>query len=236
MRLRFLTGAALAATALASACGPPAASDGRWRRTGGLDGDVIPFVEIQPAAAKDGAAYRDAINRLCGPGRCVQVGFFMAGDAIPPSGPRGDFFRAGGWGRYRPLAIYMGGSDEFTLWDCERAGVESAPHSALCGEGVEAQYAAVLRLAARDGWVQGCGLPPFGGRAIVERFVAGLDATRRAQLLADYERNFTDSTNGPDLPSDCERLRPRIERNAEQAKATLEAATVGPSAARPTTH
>jgi hypothetical protein len=224
MRKRIPAQAALAASLLACACGPPAASDGHWQRVGGLDGDVIPFVEIQSAAARDGAVYRDAINRLCGPGRCVQVGFFMAGDAIPPSGPRGDFFRAGGWARYRPLAIYMAGSDEFTLWDCQRAGTEAAPRSALCGEGVREQFEAVLRLAARDGWVQGCALPPFGGRAIVERFAAGLEATQRNQVLADYEQHYASSTNGPDLPSDCQALRPRIERDAERAKATLEAA------------
>lgn len=216
--------AALAASLSASACGPPAASEGRWQRIAGLDGDTIPFVEVQPAAAKDGAVYRDAINRLCGPGRCVQMGFFMAGDAIPPSGRRGDFFRARGWGRYRPLAVYWGGSGEFTTWDCERAAAEAAPPSALCGEGVSDHFDAVLRLATRDGWVQGCGLPPFGGRAIVDRFAAGLDSTRRDQMLENFERHFTSSTNGPDDPSDCETLRPRIERNADQAKATLEAA------------
>lgn len=215
--------AAVTATAVAgSACGPVANGDRRWQRVGGLDGDMIPFVEIEAGSATDGAVYEDAIDQLCGPGRCIYVGFFMAGDAIPPSGPRGDFFRAGGWGRYRPLAVRFG--DEFTHWDCERAGAEAAPASALCSAGVREQYGAVLDLAARDGWVEGCGLPPYDGRATVERFVAGLDNTRRRQLLENYERHYTSSTNGPDLPSDCEALRPRIQRNADEAKASLEAA------------
>lgn len=111
LRKAMSVAVALAAPLLATSCGSPAGDDGRWRRVGGLDGDWIPFVAIQPEAAKDGAVYRDAINRLCGPGRCFQVGFFMTGDTIPPSGPRGSFFRAGGWGRYRPLAVYLGGSE-----------------------------------------------------------------------------------------------------------------------------
>jgi len=115
-----------------SACNAPGPLAGSgWRQAGGLDGDMIPFVEVSPDKAKDGATYREAINRLCGPGHCVQVGFFLAGDSIPPSGTRGDFFRAGGWGNYKPLAVYMGG--EFTKWDCERAGEVAAPMSALCG-------------------------------------------------------------------------------------------------------
>jgi hypothetical protein len=207
----------------ASACSAPAPVEGDgWRQAGGLDRDMIPFVEVQPDRAKDGAVYRDAINRLCGPGRCVEVGFFLANDAIPPSGPRGDFFRAGGWGGYRPLAVYMGG--EFTEWDCERAGEEAAPLSALCGEGAEEQYSAVLRLATRDGWVEGCGLPPFGGRKLVEQYAATLPTARRDQILGAYQEMFTSSTSGPDLPSDCEALRPNIESKAEEATATIKAA------------
>jgi hypothetical protein len=123
----------VAFTLFLSACHAPVSVDGNgWRQAGGLDGDMIPFVEVSPDKAKDGATYREAIDRLCGPGRCVQVGFFLAGDSVPPSGPRGDFFRAGGWGNYKPLAVYMGG--EFTKWDCERAGEEAAPPSALCDE------------------------------------------------------------------------------------------------------
>ena len=209
---------------LVGACRPPAAGDGRWRSVGGLDGDFISFVEIQPAAAKDGAVYQDAIRRLCSPGRCFQVGFFAAGDPIPPSGNRQDFFRAGGWSPYRPLAVYVHQSGDFTNWDCERAGVEAAPLSALCGEGVNEQYGAVLALAARDGWVKGCGLRPFGGRAIVRRFTEELDIARRNQLTNDFERHFDASTTGPDSPSDCKRLKPKIEQSAERARAILEAA------------
>lgn len=208
---------------LLSACSAPAPVQGDgWRQAGGLDGDLIPFVEVQPNRAKDAAVYRDAIDRLCGPGRCVQVGFFLAGDSIPPSGARGDFFRSGGWGGYRPLAVYMGG--EFTEWDCMRAGDEAAPLSALCGEGANEEYSAVLRLASRDGWVKGCGLPLFGGRELVERYAATLPAARREQTISAYQEMFTSSSSGPDNPSDCEALRPNIELKAEEAKATIEAA------------
>ncbi len=213
----------VAPVVLLSACSAPAPIEGDgWRQAGGLDRDMIPFVEVQPDRAKDGAVYREAIDRLCGPGRCVQVGFFLAGDPIPPSGPRGDFFRAGGWAGYRPLAVYLGG--EFTEWDCERAGEEAAPLSALCGEGAHEEYSAVLRLATRDGWVVGCGLPPFGGRKLVEQYAAKLPAARREQTISAYQEMFTSSTSGPDNPSDCEALRPNIERKAEEAKAKIEAA------------
>lgn len=213
----------VAFTLILSACGATAPIEGNgWRQAGGLDGDMIPFIEVSPDRAKDGTIYHEAINRLCGSGRCVQVGFFMAGDQIPPSGPRGDFFRAGGWGSYRPLAVYMG--DEFTEWDCERAGEESAPLSALCGENAHEEYTAVLRLATRDGWVEGCGLPPFEGRKLVEEYAAKLPVARRDQTIRAYQEMFTSSTNGPDSPSDCEALRARIERQGEESKAILKAA------------
>lgn len=183
---------------------------------------MIPFIEVSLEKAKDGTTYREAIDRLCGPGRCVQVGFFLAGDPIPPSGPRGDFFRAGGWGGYKPLAVYMG--DEFTKWDCERAGVEAAPLSALCGENADEEHSAVLSLATRDGWVKGCGLPPFGARKLVERYAANLPVAQREQILSAYQEMFTSSTSGPDNPSDCEALKSNIERRGEESRAIIEAA------------
>ncbi len=113
-------------TLIVGACDNMRATEGAgWRQIGALDDGMIPFVEVSSNEAKNGAVYRDAINRLCGPGRCAQVGFFLAGDSIPPSGSRRDFFRSGGWANYSPLAVYMGG--DFTKWDCERAGKESAP-------------------------------------------------------------------------------------------------------------
>lgn len=216
---RFL----IASVVFLNACGAPASVKGEgWRQAGGLDGNMIPFVEVQPNRGKDGAVYRDAIDRLCSSGGCVQVGFFLAGDPVPESGARGDFFRSGGWGRYRPLAVYMGG--EFTKWDCERAGEEAAPLSALCGEGAHEEYSAVLSLASRDGWVEGCGLPPFGGRDLVEKYAAKLPEARGEQIISAYQQIFASSSHGPDSASDCEALRPNIERKAEKAKATIEAA------------
>lgn len=213
----------VALTLCLSACNAPGPVDGNgWRRAGGLDGDIIPFVEVSPDKARDGATYREAIDRLCGPGRCVQVGFFLAGDSIPPSGPRGDFFRAGGWGNYKPLAVYMGG--EFTKWDCERAGEEAAPLSALCGESTHEEYSAVLSLATRDGWVKGCGLPPFGGRKLVEEYAAKLPEARREQILNSYQEMLASSAGGPDNLSDCEALRTKIEQRAEEAKTIIETA------------
>ena len=214
---------AICSLAFLSSCSSPEPVKGEgWRLAGGLDGDLIPFVEIDPAFAKKGAVYRDAINKICGPGRCMQVGFFLAGDRIPPNGSRSDFFSAGGWGNYAPLAVYSGA--EFTGWDCERAGEEAAPLSALCGEGAHEQYTAVLSLASRDGWVKGCGLPPFGGRELVERFAATLPKARHDQIVSAYEEMASSSESGPDNPSYCETLRPNIEQKAKDGRATLEAA------------
>lgn len=207
----------------ASACSAPGPVDGDgWKQVGGLDKDMIPFVAISPERARDGAVYRDAIDRLCGTRRCVQVGFFLAGDRMPQSGPRSDFFRAGGWSNYSPLAVYMGG--EFTKWDCERAGEESAPLSALCGERIGEEYGAILGLATRDGWVKGCGLSPFGGKELVERYVATLQTERRAQMLSAYQEMFASAQNGPDNPSDCQALRSKIEQRGRHSKKVIESA------------
>ena len=90
--------------------------------------------------------------------------------------------------------------DGFTKWDCERAGVADAPASALCGKGVEEQYDAVERIAARDGWVTACGLPPFNGRAIVEKYAAQFGEQKRAGVMKSYEDNLADASKGPDDP------------------------------------
>jgi hypothetical protein len=214
---------ALAAlTLLLGACSGPTPIQGNgWREVGSLDDGTIPFVEVQANKLKDGSVYQDAIRRLCQNGGCVEVGFFAPGNALPPSGRRSSFFQSGGWGNYQPLAVYMGG--EFTKWDCQRAGEDAAPLSALCGEGAKEQYDAVLDLATRDGWVRGCGLPPYGGRQLVEQFAEKLPEIRRRQIMSSYDEMLDESSSGPDDPLDCEALRSNIERKAERARTTLRA-------------
>jgi hypothetical protein len=190
-----------------------------WQVVGGLEDIEIKFVQIDQGSAKDGAVYRDAVSKLCASGRCVQIGFFLPGDRTPPSTSKVVFFSNGGWREYQPAAIYN--RTEFTRWDCARAGVEGAPLSALCGEGVREEYSAVLALAARDGWVKGCGLPAVDGRKVVDRFVADLSTDRRRQLVEDYEKHLRSSERGPDSRSDCQKLRNRIETEARDARRML---------------
>jgi hypothetical protein len=44
-------------------------------------------------------------------------------------------------------------------WDCERAGVEGSPLSALCGETFRTAHTVVLRLAGYEGIGKECGWP-----------------------------------------------------------------------------
>lgn len=104
-----------------------------WRQVGSLD-DLIHFVEADPLVMTSAAHYRRAVDMICQTQRCVQVAFFLPGDQLPPSGPRSEFFKRGGWRLYRPAAIFMG--DEFTRWDCERLNFVDAPASALCSHGM----------------------------------------------------------------------------------------------------
>ncbi len=213
---------ALSALVLAG-CGSPAGE--HWKRVGSLDGDFIQFVEIDPGGVKNATIYRDAANRLCGDRQCFQIGFFAAGDRTPPSGDRGQFFSAGGWGPYAPVAIYMGRSGEFTKWDCARGPTEGAPIEALCGKGVAQNYAAVLALATRIGWTKGCGLPATNDRHIFEHFMGTRAAGPvRDQYQAAFDKMLATASDGPDDHADCKALASKIEFAAEGARATLIAA------------
>jgi hypothetical protein len=200
--------------------GPVLAEGAGWKVVGGLDdGAAYKFVEIEQTSSKDGAVYRDAASKLCGAGECVQIGFFLPGDQVPPTTSRGTFFSNGGWVGYAPAAVFDG--KDFVTWNCEKAGDDGAPLSALCGDGVSEQYDAVLALAARDGWVKGCGLSEVNGRAVLDRFVAKLPAERGRQFVEAYEQNLLSSQDGPDTKSDCEALRSRIDLGAREARKTL---------------
>jgi len=191
---------------------------------GSLDGEFIQFVEIDAASAKDGAVYRDAAAQLCHPGSCLQVGFFLPGDPAPPSGSRRDFFQAGGWAGYAPAAIFMAsstGPGDFTKWDCQKAGEADAPSSALCGQGAKAEYDAVLNLATRTGWTQGCGLSATDNDAILEKYLRQVSTAKGAELRKAYDQMKQESATGPDDRADCARLRPRIEAEGKAARELL---------------
>ena len=115
-------------------CSAPPTSGEGWRKIGGLDADqaMFQFVEIDEAHLTHRATYDEAVAALCSSGGSCQIAFFAPGDRVPPIGmERGEFFRQGGWRDYNELAYYW--EDEFTKWDCERAGSTNAPRGATCG-------------------------------------------------------------------------------------------------------
>ncbi|WP_454714296.1 hypothetical protein [Caulobacter segnis] len=208
------------------ACGPPplASGDG-WRQTDRLDGGMINFVEIDKAHAQDGAAYRKAAEQICTPvSDCFQVGFFIEGQPSPAGqfGSRSVFFGNGGWGPWKPVAVFMGTSRRFTTWDCEKVGEKDAPFSALCGAELQAQHDAMLSLASRVGWTTGCGLPQTDDLALVEQFLAlPSQAARRDNFRKAYDDMYEPSKDGPDDPANCVTLRPQVEADAREARAVL---------------
>jgi len=213
--------AALGAIAL-SGCAPKTGA--HWKEVGSIDGEFIQFVEVDAASAKDGAVYRDAAAQLCHPGSCLQVGFFLPGDPVPPSGSRRDFFQTGGWASYAPAAIFMAsstGPGDFTKWDCQKAGEADAPSSALCGQGARPEYRAILDLATRTGWTLGCGLPATDNDTVLEKYLRGVSSVKRAELAAAYDQMKRETSKGPDDPANCANLRARIEADGRAARDLL---------------
>ncbi|PZR07822.1 MAG: hypothetical protein DI532_23015 [Azospirillum brasilense] len=220
-------------------------SGNQWRVVGRLDGDTMwRFVRLASGAETSRAVYDEAASRLCGqPGspRICFLHFFGPNDAVPADQPRRTFFENGGFRSYPTLATYArnqnSGLAEFGSWDCDRAGVEGAPLSALCGVGVKETYEAVLKVAGRTSTASACGWPPTEDVANFERFLATVaDLPRREQYRQAFAQMNTG--RGPDDRADCTRLRERLEANARQARDRLgmpqpPAASRAPTSARP---
>jgi Short C-terminal domain len=110
----------------------PANAGENWEVVGGLDDrENIKFVAVDKTGL-GGDFYNLAIQQLCPLDECAYVGFFTPGDKIPPSTSRREFFENGGWKDYRPAAVYV--ANEFTKWDCEKAGYANAPTGSLCNK------------------------------------------------------------------------------------------------------
>jgi hypothetical protein len=222
IRAAFLGAVLVATTQCSSARGE------HWRVVGQISGAMpIEFVEVDKASAQDGAVYKDAVSALCPDGsHCDQIAFYLPGDPVPPNSDDPTFFRAGGFKPYPAIAIYTGG--EFTKWDCDRAGSKDAPVSALCGE-VGVQYDAVEKLAARVSWTRNCHAPATQDEQLVHQFIGQVPDKERA---AEYEKAYTQlalDPSGPDDPRDCDRLAPRIEREAKEARQVLQRQMSSPS-------
>lgn len=201
-------------------CSPPK-GDG-WKLVGQLpDGLETKFVEVAKEKAQSRATYDEAVVRLCGGRDLCMVAFFQAGDTIPPEQTSRDFFSAGGYGNYPTLAFYA--NNDFTTWDCVRAGTAGAPLDALCGEGVEESYDAILKIAGRSGMAITCHWPVDDGKAVVAKFLASLkDVKRREQFQNAFDKHYATVHDGPDDPKDCRRLRRKIEDDARRARKVLE--------------
>jgi hypothetical protein len=135
-----------------------------WRVIGEfIDGEKTKFVEIKAEHAKDRVEYDNAVNTLCHEISFCTIAFFLPGDRVPANQSEKDFFAAGGWNNYPALAFWLGnrasGSFLYTKWDCDRAGADGAPGSALCGPGVSEAFSAVLALSSRAGTAEACGWP-----------------------------------------------------------------------------
>ena len=189
-----------------------------WREVGNVQRSTF-FIEIERGYEQDETVYRDAINHF----PQHELLFFLPGDRIPPSySTYAEFYRAGGYSNYPGVAGWVGG--EFRKSDCKRAGEMNAPLAALC-DLLHAQHKAVMAVAARDGWVTGCHMKKFNGRAVVEAFVAQFDSTKRSFFLKAYDDVFMMYTQGPDDPAYCVKHRKQLEDEANEGKQLLVAAT-----------
>jgi hypothetical protein len=120
------------------------------------DYNTILIVRIDPKFAQKRSVYETAVTTLCTVRKhgnnCI-VGFFLPGDDIPPR----DLMPK--WGAFKPLAMWWSFRREFMIWDCDRAGVEGSPPSALCGAAVKEAYAVALSLGIRQGVGEFCNWP-----------------------------------------------------------------------------
>jgi hypothetical protein len=115
---------------------PQAPTITNWRVIGALiDGWKTKFVEIKAEHAKERVVYDNAVNTLCREISFCNIAFFLPGDRVPANQSAKDFFDAGGWNNYPVVALWLenwaSGSFEYTRWDCDRAGADGAPMSAL---------------------------------------------------------------------------------------------------------
>ncbi len=211
----------LISTIAMAGCSGNSAQTGRhWQKVGAIENNYIIFVQVDKGFEEDGNVYHDAVAKLCPNDGCFQMGFFAPDDLAPPSGSRQSFFHSGGWSSYHTLATYMNG--EFTQWDCVRAGETAAPPGALCGEGIQAQYHAALKLGGRDGWTLSCGLPEVHGERVLAKFLKSVpDAARRDQFQRAYDQMYQSGLKGPDDPGDCQTLRAGIIESGLDARKTL---------------
>ena len=223
--------------------------DAGWRISGKPSKEqALRFVEIDTDKAKNRTIYDAASNWLChthARGRLCVVAFLLPGSQIPPND--GSTIRVdppGGWSRYsKPLAIYRheqgaSGQGSYNVWDCERAGEEGAPATALCGS-LNQLYGAVLSLASRvrAGEIKLCGLSTTTDGPKTLAYIRNIDIPERQEMLQkayddfiSFSRKMDDGTpnkyalvDNPPVGSTawCARYKAVIERKAIEARRVL---------------
>lgn len=196
-----------------------------WTVVGGVEGGTdVRFVRLAEGMERSRAVYDRAAEQLCaqpGSPRICYLYFYGANDPTPSTMPRRQFFSRETSARYPALASYTrnrnSGLDEFGNWNCERAGVEGAPLSALCGPGVKETYDAILKVASRTSMASACGWPRTDDLAHFDTFLAKVgDPARRKQYREAFDK--VNSGRGPDNLQDCPRQRERVETAARSAR------------------
>lgn len=99
-------------------------------------------------------------------------------------------------------------------WDCERAGVEGAPLSALCGELFRTAHGVVLALAGYEGIGKECGWPVRKTlrKELDEVVASGGTPDRIAFLRAAFEKYLAETvgTRTRNAGYDCTGYRQKI--------------------------
>jgi hypothetical protein len=214
---------------LLAACEPPPPQQGTgWKVVTQLtDGLKVRFVEITPGKQKDGTTYRDAVNSLCKDKNICVIQFFLPGDRVPATqGSREFFSNGGGLGTYPVLAMWWQnrttGLTEFTEWDCERAGVNDAPPSALCGAGIREAYMALLDLAIYAAHTKPCRWPANDATAIAASYISSIQEGRRKEYFQRaYDDIYPGTQKSPNDPAVCRKRRAQIEASAKKAREVL---------------
>lgn len=220
MKITVAAGLYFLVTAIGvAACSPGPSGKTPWNEVGSLDGGAIRFVQVDTKYAHDAGVYREAAENACGD-RCIQVGFFAEGAPIPAATTRREFFAAGGWANYDPIAVYMGSTGEFTRWDCDRIGAEGAPGEAMCSGGQGELSLALHALGSRSAYVEACGMPPTSDRDLVAKFAATQGNSRA--ITDEFEQWYRRGLSGPDDPSMCPTVAVAVERSAVEGRKVIQ--------------
>jgi hypothetical protein len=206
------------------ACGAPNTGD-HWIVLGRLpDGPDTIFVEIEPGFEKIRYVYLDAVEKQCGENLC-RVLFYARGDKTPPRTSLREFISGGAFG-VATLAVWNGrrpgGINDFTRWDCQRAGVEGAPLGALCGEGVKEDYSAVGTLASMAGIQKACRWPANNDVELLRKYLDTVSPPeRQAQSRELFNLLYGNGFKSPDNIGECDSIRAKNEADVLAARKRL---------------